>query len=297
MAEHPGSARRQQVFCGDEPGRSALNAISRCELFSALYLLAILNALGAMLIPLVHSETPGQALSELSNFSAVTVIATVVGVHLLRQSPDAPICRGDLLAAAGVVLLILIPHRAASWLAVTGLALFSLGRDRRSTTAVAAISVFLALAASSFWGPTLIQLFSSPLLAWDATLAAGLLEVTGQGVERTGNVIVTSGNVTLAVMLWCSFLPNLLYGFLCWTVIARGVRPAWRPSDLLALLAVGGLVLAANTLRLALMGLSADTYEFVHGWVGANAFNVGLLVSIAAIALRSAQPAASYLVR
>jgi len=295
--EHFGWARRRRGCGAGDAGRSILDAISRSELFAALYLLGILNALAALLIPLVQGDNPAQALLDLSNFNVVTIAATAVGIHLLLRSSDAPVGRSDVFAASFVTLLLLVPHRAASWLAVTGLALFILVRERRSATGVGAASMFLALAASSFWGPVLIQMFASPLLAWDAALAAVLLEAMGHvSVERTGNIIVTSGQ-TLAVMVWCSFLPNLLYGFLCWTVIARAVRPAWQARDVLALFAVGSLILTTNTLRLALMGLGEDTYQLVHGWVGANVFNVGLLVAIAAIALRPSRPAASHLVR
>jgi hypothetical protein len=44
-------------------------------------------------------------------------------------------------------------------------------------------------------------------------------------------------------------------------------------------------------------GLSGDTYEWVHGPVGGNVFNVGLFFLIAAIALYSTVPATSFLWR
>ena len=276
-----------QILRVEEPRQSEPSTLSRSELWATLYLLGIGNALAAVIFPAIQSEV---------NLSIVTVAATVVGIHLLRQSPDAAVRRGDWIMAAVVAFLVLIPHRAASWVAVTGVALYSMGRDRRSTSDVAAASVFIAIAASSFWVVVLVQMLSSSLLAWDAALAAGLLEVVGHGsVERIGNVIVTGDETTLVVMVWCSSLQNVLYGFLCWTAIARAIRPEWQLADLLALLAVGGLVLTANTLRLALLGLSANTYEWVHGPVGSTVFNLGLLLLIAAIALHSTGPATSSL--
>jgi hypothetical protein len=286
-----GADDARQISRSDEPRRSALDAISRSELFATLYLLGILNALAAVALPAIQRAGAWQALGQVRDINIVAA-ATAVGIYLLRQSPPAPVQRRDLLVAAAVAFLLLVPHHAASWVAVTGLALYALRRERRSTTAVAAASVFLAMAASSFWGLVLVQTFASTFLVWDAALAAALLDGLAYGdVDRTGNVIVTSDQTTLFVMAWCSFVPNLLYGVLCWTVIARAVRPAWRPTDLFAVLAVGGLVLTANTLRLALMGLSANTYEWVHGSVGGNVFNIGLLLVIGAIALRSTAPA------
>jgi hypothetical protein len=202
--------------------------------------------------------------------------------------------RCDWLVTAVVASLLLVPHRAASWLAVTGLALYALGRDPRSTTAVASASVFLAIAASNFWGPVLVQIFGSTLLTLDAALSVAWLAVLGHGdVRRIDNLIVTSDQTMLLVGAACSSLSNVLYGLLCWTAIARAVRPEWQPRDAFALLAVGGLVVTANTLRLALLGLSADSYEWVHGPVGGNVFNVGLLFLIATMALHSTGQAAS----
>lgn len=258
-------------------------AITRAELLATLYLLAIANALGGVVL---QSDDPLQALAELLNLT--TLAATVVGIHLLRQMPDAAVTRCDWVAATLVGALVLVPHHAASWLAVLGLALYAGGRDRRSAPAVAAASVFFLLAASSYWGPVLAQAFGSGWLVLDAALAAAVLAalVSGQ-VDHIGNLII-AGDQTMLVTFWCSFLPNLLHGFLWYTVVARALRPEWQARDLLALLGVCGLVLTVNTVRLALMGLSADTYQWVHGPVGGNVFNIGLLLVIAAIALHAA---------
>jgi hypothetical protein len=284
-----------QIGCADGPGRSAPEAITRSELFATLYLLGMLNTLVALIFSSIHSEHVWQALGQRVNF--VVVSATAVGVYLLRQSTGAAMTRWDWIVAIVVVFLILVPHNAASWVAVSGLGVYAMVRDRRSATAVASASVFLAIAASSYWGPVLVQAFGPTLLAWDAALAVGWLDALGHGaVERIDNVIVVSDQ-RLVVLGGCASLPNLLYGLLCWTAITRLMRPTWHPYDVLALLAVAGLVVAANTLRLALMALSADTYEWVHGPVGDNIFNVGLLLFIAVIALHSTAPAASSLGR
>jgi hypothetical protein len=288
--------KEPKLFGGDECLPSSPRAISRSELFAILYLLGIVNALAAIILPALHDGSAWQAIRQVRDIDIVTV-ATAVAIYLLRQSPPMAVKPRDWLVAAVVALLLLVPLRAASWLAVTGLALYAIGCDRRSTTAVAAASIFLAIAVSSFWGSVVVQTFASTLLAWDAALATALLIILQHGaVDRIGNVIVTSDQ-TLVVLLLCSSLLNILYGVLCWIVIARAVRPAWQRTDLFALFVVSGLVLMANTLRLALMALSDHTYEWVHGPVGGNVFNVGLLVVIAAIARYSTRAAAPSLRR
>jgi hypothetical protein len=285
----------ERIACANADWPSA-HTIARSEIFAALYLLGIVNAEAPLLFGAIFGKEPWHA--QISRLNIVVLAAVAVGLYLLRQSPGAAMKRGDWFVTAVAASLLLVPRHAATWLAVTGLALYALGRDRPSPTAVASASVFLAIAASNFWGPVLVQVFGSTLLALDAGLAAVLLDVIGHGVaERSGNVIVTSDQMTLVVLGGCSSVLNVLYGFLCWTAIARAIRPAWRPADLLILLAVGALVITANTLRLALMGLSADSYEWVHGPVGSNVFNVGLLFLIAAIALHSTGRAASPLCR
>jgi hypothetical protein len=286
------AANLRPIGPADTDRESHALVITRDELFSALYLVCIANAFAAIILAAMGSDDPYQGLAEALNVG--TLAAPVVGIHLLRQMPDAAVTRGDWLVAAVAAGLLLVPHRSGTWLAMTGLAFYALARDRRSIPAVAAGSVFLALAASSFWGPVLVQALGAPLLAVDAVLAAGWLRVLGSGdIAQVGNLVVTSDQTTLLVLAGCSFLPNLLYGVLLWTVVARALRPEWRRTDLLALLAVGTLVVTANSLRLALIGLSAPAYEWAHGPVGGNVFNIALLLLIAAIALYATGPAAS----
>jgi hypothetical protein len=285
-----GAISLAQTAGADQRGRPAAVGISHPELFSMLYLLGIVNALAPAVFPALRSDDPFQALAAVLDI--VTLAAVAAGIHLLWQMPATAVRRTDWAVAATIVPLLLVPHRAGSWLAVTGLALYTIWRDRRSIPAVASGSIFLALAASNFWGQILVQAFSSTLLALDAALTAAMLEVLGSGeVERVGNLII-SGQMTILVLVGCASLPLLLHGLLLWIVIARLLRPEWRLVDLFALLAVGGVVLMANTLRLALMGLSAHSYQWVHGPAGTNAFNIGLLLVIAAIALCSAGAAA-----
>jgi hypothetical protein len=289
------ATRIRQIAGADAHRAARRHAVSRSELFATLYLLAVANALAGVVLSALRSDDPYPALADVLNLG--TLAATAVGIHLLRQMPDAAARRCDWVLAAIVGALLLVPHHSAGWLAVLGVALYAIGRDRQSVPAVASGSIFLLLAASSYWGPVLAQAFGSSLLALDAALAAAVLDVLADGdVDRVENLIITRDQ-TMLVMFWCSFLPNLLHGCLWYSVIARAIRPAWQAADLLALLAVGGLVLTVNTVRLALMGLSAQSYQWVHGPVGGNVFNIGLLLVIATIALYSTAPAAAPLRR
>lgn len=210
--------------------------------------------------------------------------------------------RIDYVAAAVFALLILVPPlamswpaeagRAVTWAAVAGLAVYEMGRNRRCPTALAAASVFILLAASVIWGRVVAQVFAGGmLLSWDAWLATGLLDLlTGGDVQRSANIIIMDHG-SLIVSASCSSLRNVLYGLLCWLTVARALRPEWQRGDVLAAVIVSATVVAANTLRISLVGLNEESYERFHGMLGENAFNLGLLLFTAAVAISTSRRA------
>ena len=266
-------------------GEIAEGGISRPQLTAVLYSIGVLNGFAPVVLESIRAQGLWEALAWTFGISIVDVAAVAVGVHLARQSPRTPLTLRDYVAAALFALLILVPHRAMSWAAVTGLAVYELAGNRRSAPAVAAASVFILLAASVFWGRVLAQVFADTLLSWDAWLAAGFLDLlTGGGVERIANVIMTDHG-SLVVSASCSSLRNVLYGLLCWLTIARALRHEWQRGDLIAAVIVSGTVVAANALRISLLGLSDESYERLHGVLGENVFNLGLLLFTATIAI------------
>lgn len=277
---------------GTGQSATARPAISRPELFATLFLLAALNGMADEIVTLIRSQGLWPAAAGTFGLSIVTLAALWLGLRLALRAPALAPRRGDWIVAAFALLPLLVPHRLGGWAAMTGLALYSLGRDRHSPFSAAAASIFLALAASEFWASVLVQIFAAHLLAWDAALAAGMLSLLGAEATQSGNLILTGDHRTLVVLVGCASLPNMAYGILCWMVVARALRPAWRWADLPAGLAVAGVAVAANAIRLALMGLSAGSYDRVHGVVGANVFNVVLLLVTVAIALLATRPVA-----
>ena len=285
---------RDKADAADD-GETTAGGISRPQLIAGLYLVGVLSGFAAAIIESIRAEGIWHALGWAFGISIVDVAATAVGVHLARQSSPTPLARIDYLAAVVFALLILVPlavnwpaagGRALTWAAVAGLAVYEMVRNRRCPTAVGAASIFILLAGSVIWGRVVAQVFAGGLLlSWDAWLATGLLDLlTGGGVERIANVIITDHR-SLVVTASCSSLRNVLYGLLCWLTVARALRPEWQRGDLFAAIIVGGTVVAANTLRISLVGLSEESYERFHGMLGENVFNLGLLLFTAAIAL------------
>lgn len=270
---------------------TARPTVSRPELFAGLYLLAALNGFADDIAALVRHDGLWAAVQGSFGLSIIALAALWLGLRLSLQAPAVAPRRGDWMMAAAVVPLLLVPHRLGGWTAMTALALYDLGRTRHSPFAVAAASLFLALAACEFWASALVQIFAGHLLAWDAALAAGILSLLGGQATASGNLILTGDHRTLVILVGCASLPNMAYGLLCWVVVARALCPVWRWLDLLAGLAVAAVAVAANGIRLALMGLSAESYDRVHGTLGANAYTLGLLAITMAIALLATRPA------
>jgi exosortase/archaeosortase family protein len=279
---------------------SAEGVITRSQLISLLYLVGVLSGFAAAIVQSLRTDGLWHALGWAFGISVVDVGATAVGIYLARQPSPTALARIDYVAAVVFVLLILVPPlamnwpagaaRAVIWAAVAGLAVYEIGRNHRCPTALAAASIFILLAGSVILGRVVAQIFvDGMLLSWDAWLATGLLDLLmGGGVERTANVIITDYG-SLVVSASCSSLRNVLYGLLCWLTVARALRPEWQRGDLLAALIVSGTVVAANTLRIALVGLSDESYELYHGKLGENVFNLGLLLFTVAVALRTSR--------
>ena len=162
-------------------GEIAEGGIRRPECTAVLYSIGVLNGFAPVVLESIRAQGLWEALAWTFGISIVDVAAVAVGVYLARQSPRTPLTLRDYVAAALFALLILVPHRAMSWAAVTGLAVYELAGNRRSAPAVAAASVFILLAASVFWGRVLAQVFAGTLLSWDAWLAAGFLDLLTGG--------------------------------------------------------------------------------------------------------------------
>mgnify|MGYP001301459600 CR=1 FL=1 len=286
--------------CGGRTGSGA----RRSKLIALLYLVGVLSGFAAAITQSIVSEGLWTALGWAFGISVVDLAAVAVAFHLARQPSPTRLTRIDCVAVAVFLVLILSPPlamnwpagpaRAVTWAAVAGLAVFEIARNRRCPTALAAASLFILLAGSVILGRAAAQLLAGGmLLSWDAWLAAGLLEwLASSPVERNANVIITDHG-SLLVTASCSSLRNVLYGLLCWLTVARALRPAWQRGDVLAAVLVSAAVVAANTLRIALLGLSETSYERFHGILGENVFNLGLLFFTATVAFTAPRRAAA----
>jgi hypothetical protein len=264
----------------DDRSRSWSTGKVRAAAIGALFLVGIVNGIAGNVIMSLLAKGFAGALVDTFDVSLVVIAAAVVAMTLVARTPDRPVDILDWVAGAIYLLGLCVPHSAASMAALTFLATYGGLRQRRSAEAVAAASLLIGIAVCQTWGPVVLHLFAGPLLALDATFVAWLLgTVQGGGVERIGNLVETSKGQPLAIMIGCSSISNMSFALLCWMTVVRASRPEWQWRDLTIALGVVIAVIALNILRMAMMGLSRDAYLLLHGPVGANVFNIVILLT------------------
>lgn len=262
--------------------------LARGQLLAALCLIAVANGAASQIVRTIVASGFWPALARSFDFSVITVAGTALGVHLAWTSQNEAADRLDLASASLACLLILLPHRAGSWAAVAVLGCCLALRTRPPSALVPAGVLFMLVSASAFWCGVAAQLFAVPVLSWDAALGAGALRLAGGVAAHRGNLIVLDGQEPLVVLAGCSSLMIAGHAVLCWATITFARRPSCQWSDLAGMIAIAVVAVLLNSARLALMGVGTDAYEWAHGPVGASFFNVGVLLSAAALAFYTA---------
>jgi hypothetical protein len=256
----------------------------RSQIIAGAYLLGVANGLAPNACKSILKYGLWRALANTFDVSLIVVAAALVGFYMAKRVPTRPIDTWDGLIGGIYLLCLAIPHGGASWVALTILALSEGSRQRRSAEAIAAACVFGTIAISEFWTRVVINLFAVPLLSIDATIVASLLRlIEGEGVAQAGNLIDNAKGQSLAVMVPCSSLQQISYGLLCWVMVVRAFRPAWRWVEVPTALVAGIAIIILNVLRMTLMGINHNYYLFFHlnfVGIGAEIYNV-LIVLVA----------------
>jgi hypothetical protein len=279
LAPHPLDRGRDDAI--DQATRDT--PLSRRALLLGLYVLGMTNgAIGYV----IGQPSLAVTVASLATINLIVLLAVLAGLRLAGHVAPVGCHRADLAAGVLCALLILVPSGRISWAAVGLLALYSLVAHRDDRFAVAAASVFLALAFKQSFGTALMALLAEPLTIVDAVMVSGLLDlVRPDGIVRVGNVITAPDGYRLAIMLGCSSLHNLSIGLLCWVAITRSVRPAWRRADGRTVVTIMVATVGLNVLRMTLMGFGPAAYDVVHGPIGNTVFDMAVMANALAITL------------
>jgi hypothetical protein len=257
---------------------------------TALLLLGVINGCVPQAVRSVVNAGFWPAAFGTFDVSVVVLVAAVIGARFSLRSPNTDVDYTDWITVALYTLLLIIPHRASTWIGLTLFASYDFARGPRTSSSLAAASIFLAIAINEFWGAFLLQLFAVPLFEIDAAMAtAALALMNGGGAFRDGNIIHTGQNLALVVATGCSSVAGMSAALLCWITVTRALRLQWKWSELPAAIFVCVSVVLLNVLRMALMGFGPQWFSLVHGPIGANVFNVAILGMAAATAFYTAR--------
>jgi len=127
----------------------------------------------------------------------------------------------------------------------------------------------------------LFTMLSDLILRGDAILVSWVV-----GTERVGNTIGFADNSGyLYILPACSSLANISLALLGWALFTQTL--ALRPSvkDVWWCLAACSAVIVINVTRMALIALHPESFELLHGIVGANIAGFLILAAIVGINL------------
>src|ERR1051325_9914735 len=94
-----------------------------------------------------------------------------------------------ILIIAGICTLLLLPLKGIIWIAGTGIAAVILVSKHNDPNMRAAGIVLAALSVQEFWGQTVFQLISFPLLQAETAVVGTLLQLTWSGTLWHDNII------------------------------------------------------------------------------------------------------------
>lgn len=267
-----------QISAARSDSYPARIVVTQAQIFSALSVLAIANATVNRAKDTIASSGWGTAILDGLGHSWAMWIASALGIALSLRAEPTRATRSDLAVGAGCLLLIALPVKELGAVAATAIAIWFLIRPGVPVRMAGASVIMIAVAVNLLWTPAAMLVLARPLAFVDAHLV-GLMAATPAHGNMVGFV---HGDGGMVIVAGCTSVANASLALLMWIAIARSVRPQSRPGDILIGAAIFLTVVAINVGRLALMAQDKQTFELVHGPVGAAICN--LLITAAGLA-------------
>jgi hypothetical protein len=241
-------------------------AFRRGAFFAGLFLLGFANGIFEKITESIAQGTVGSAIVDTFGISVLIWTACFIAVSLLFRHPSECVTRNDLILGVAITSAAFLPSSKASWLALTVLGLYGLRYFEAGGPARRAAFIILAITVPMFWSRLLFALLSDLILQGDAILVSWIV-----GTERLGNTVGFADNSGyLFIAPPCSSLANVSLAVLGWAVFTQafGLRPSL--NDIWWCLAACSAVILINVTRVALIGLRPESFELLHGAVGAS---------------------------
>ena len=259
--------------------------MGRSEYFSALFIIACVNGLGARVIDTVRSVGWLEATLSTYDTSAIVWVACLVGIRLVLEGHSEKIRRADLVIGMILLIPITVPVGKLSWLAISALSLYIMRSEEPLSPQRRGAVILLAASVPMLWSRLLFQYFANAILNIDASLVGLIL-----GTGSNGNLVpFADGSGSLVILPYCSSVANVSLAFLAWILVSH-----WQPRrssvrDFYFCILAACSVVSVNITRIGLMGLSQEAYRAIHSQLGlviTNLVVLGLTLGICLLGVR-----------
>ncbi|KXF83514.1 hypothetical protein [Enterovibrio coralii] len=223
----------------------------------------------SLAIPYFTGEAPTVA-----EFDAIpAMFSLLLALGLIAGSPVTTASRWDNTTAVALAVLFVFPSFQTTLLAslLCGCWLFLRGdaTNRGFRNAGIILIIHAVMAFTTFYS---LKWFAEPLLAFDAMLVAGLLQVvTGTG-QAIGNVYFGAADHQVLMLRNCSSLPAICSAIACWFAISRWHGICSSKREGLVLLGLFCILLVLNVARLFTMGISMQWHDWWHSPEGEDMY-------------------------
>jgi exosortase/archaeosortase family protein len=252
--------------------------INRAGIFAAAGVIATLNALADQIVAFDAGLII--RIVDLGGISAVIWFALYAALKIGLEAGDEPPRKADVPVLLAILVSCFIPVTVAARGGVLLCACYFFATTRPDAPGRRVALVLLALTGTLVWGPLVLTLLAAPILSLDAHITGWLIgsPVTANMVQFAGTdriyIVATAcssiHNISLALVLWCT------------AVALFDLKVDGR----LLLIGAGmiALMFALNIVRLSLMGLFPDHFDFLHAGAGDLLFGWLEVIAMAILA-------------
>jgi hypothetical protein len=203
------------------------------------------------------------------HIDTVQLLAWGVAFYLLGRLGRYSRLSTTSLGILGVICLVGAFTSAIGLLALSIYFFFTDEGDKK-TRAIAAI--FAALFAQKVIAPVIFGFLWPELTRLDAALVGSVLQLTVPGAMWGDNIIAMPSGFSVEIIARCCSFHNVSLAALCWVALTKLERPAWKRLDVAVLAAAAGVQVTFNTVRIYLLVLSPEMYNYWHFGLGSKMF-------------------------
>jgi exosortase/archaeosortase family protein len=240
--------------------------LSRSELFSGLAIVGFANGASERAGDEIARSGIVGAFFNTFDVSVVVWAALLVAVWLLLSAERARVGAADIAVGTAAAIAFLIPVPSLAWLAMAAMAAYLVwtsaprSRMRRAAVLIGVLTVPM------LWARLVFAALSNTLLGIDAKLVGWVV-----GTQSAGNAIpFADGSGMLFLEPACSSLTNLSLALLLGVVFVKAYDRQWTGPIVATMLLACAATVAINVTRISVIGVFPDTYELMHGGIGAT---------------------------